>query len=127
MKMPPVQRNSGRDLRPNNQEPGGGQKANQRRRQAMGMLEENAPDPFGNGEEKHVVAAGIRPVRHGQSRAVAGHQSAHADQNESGQRGENRESLQPIFLVWVKLTFNNNIANIKNAQPEARGFNGVLF
>jgi hypothetical protein len=71
--------------------------ADNRCHEPVRVLIKNAPDPFGNGKQEHVVAVGGRPVGDGHAHALAGDEPADADQDQRGQRREDGEPVEPRF------------------------------
>jgi len=59
------------------------------------MLIENAADPLGYRKEKHVVAIGIRPIRHRHANAMAGNKAAQAKQGQRRHSSQNSETVKP--------------------------------
>ena len=67
----------------------------------MRVLKQNPADPFGDGEEKHVVTEGGRPIGHGQADAFARDHSTAANEEQRAERGEPGESIEPGTGVTV--------------------------
>src|SRR5580704_12423000 len=61
----------------------------------MSVLKEYSPLPELEREGKHGVAVTGRPIWHGHAGLVAGHQSAEAEQKESNDGRQHRESVHP--------------------------------
>ena len=67
----------------------------------MGMLIKNATHPFANGEQKHVVTVGIRPVGYGHAGLMAGDQTAQTQEQEASNVKFTVTSVSLTTTCWV--------------------------
>src|SRR5690606_3906155 len=65
----------------------------------MAVFVKRAAFPAFERQREHVVAITGRPVRHRHSGFMTGHQTAHADQHQRGNRGKEREAMQPGIVA----------------------------
>ena len=65
----------------------------------MSVLIENASDPLGRREQKHVVTITIGPIGNGHARFVTGDQATGSEQQKSGNGGQDREPVQPAIRI----------------------------
>src|SRR6266480_5561228 len=61
--------------------------------QTMSVLKENPADPFGGGKEKHIVAKSGRPIRDGETDALACDRAAAANEEKRGEGSEPGEAV----------------------------------
>ena len=66
----------------------------------MGVLKETPPIHFETGKEKHVVAKGRRPIRHGEANAFARDHAAAANQEKGRDRAKPGEAVEPGYRFW---------------------------
>ena len=90
----------------------------------MDVLGENSADPFGDGKKKHVVAKSVRPIRHGEAGAFAGHIAAAPNENERREGGEEGETMQPWSGRWRWTIHGEELDLAETVRKEHARFQG---
>ena len=64
----------------------------------MTMILKNSNDPLRNGKKEHVIAVGIRPIRHRHASFMTRDEASDANQAERYKRGKNAKPTEPSVI-----------------------------